>query len=89
MSEDKNEIELDITAHVKSIVDIMNILNEMDNASMMLQALASCTATVLCSSIASEDEAKEQYDLFDKIISLTINQAKSSNLTMWAEGTPH
>jgi len=39
--------------------------------------------------IATEEEAKEAYNVFNNVVCETLNRAKKSGMTMWATGTPH
>lgn len=74
---------------VESVIDVMDVLSDHKDVLMMMQILASAMTSVLCSKIATEEEAKEAYNVFNNVVCETLNRAKKSGMTMWGTGTPH
>jgi len=89
MNDNYDDLDPELKTLVDGVIDVLDSMDKIDSPVMMMQILASCAATVLCSKIGSEEEAKNAYDIFHKVISATIDKAKSDNMTMWVKGTPH
>lgn len=86
MSDDEDS---DLSELVEGVIDVMEVLSEQKDVIIMMQILASAMTSVLCSKIASEEEAQEAYGVFNTVVCETLNRAKKSGMTMWAKGTPH
>ena len=89
MTIDAHDLDEDLRKIVNGVVKVMLIMDETNDASLMMHILASSTATVLCSRIGKEEEAIRAHDLFLKVINAAMDKAIKSNLTMWVEGTAH
>ena len=89
MSDNGDEVDEDIQAIVDGTSAILHILYQSPDSHIAMQTMAAATACILCSVMSSEQEAREEFNMFVEAVQRSVNRAKKDNLVVWPEGSSH
>lgn len=74
---------------IDAIQNILNTLQELNDAHEALMVLSSCTAFLLCNAISSAKEADNSYKIFCNVTGQAVDAAEAMGATIWTRGTVH